>query len=183
MQQFDQVDELKLGIDIPQGIAGYESFLNETNKLPKCKILSISLSPWRHHFLVASMLHLLRSCNSTRKVSLLDRSDCVSRYHPCFPSCPCHFEESHSIDDISLNSLEEVEITSYTNSHEVLEFVEQLSRCNAAVLKKVVMKYRMDSSAIPPPTKEVHEKVRSMFQPNIEVDFYVHRDWKWVRFD
>ncbi|CAO2146873.1 unnamed protein product [Urochloa humidicola] len=50
MQQFDEVDELKLGVYIPQGIAGYESFLNllETNKLPKCKILIISLM-LRHH--------------------------------------------------------------------------------------------------------------------------------------
>ncbi|CAN6363231.1 unnamed protein product [Urochloa humidicola] len=176
VQQFDEVDELQLDIYIPQGIAGYESFLNDTNKLPKCKILSISLGSCRHHGLVPSMLHLLRSCNSTRKVSLLDCSDHVLRY-PCLPSCPCHFEESHKIDDIFLNSLEEVEITSYTSSHEVLEFVEKLSRCNATILKKVVMKYKMNS---PPPTKEVREKIRGMFQPNIEVDFYVLSDWKRV---
>ncbi|CAL4987229.1 unnamed protein product [Urochloa decumbens] len=179
MLQFDEVDELKLGIYIPQGIAdGYESFLNETNELPKCKILSISL-PWRHG-LVPGMLHLLRGCNSTRKVSLLVCSDHVSRY-PCLPSCPCRSAESHKIDDIILNSLEEVEITSYANSHEVLEFVEQLSRCSATILKKVVMKYRLNSP--PPLTKEVREKIRNLFQPKIEVNFYVLSDWKWVRLD
>ncbi|CAL4980446.1 unnamed protein product [Urochloa decumbens] len=177
MQQFDEVDELKLGIYIPQEIAGYERFLNQTNKLPKCKILSISL-PWRHG-LVPGMLHLLRGCNSMRKVSLLVCSDHVSRY-PCLPSCPCHSEESHKIDDIFLNSLEEVEITSYTSSHEILEFVEQLSRCSATILKKVVMKYRLNS---PPLTKEVSEKIRSLFQPKIEVNFYVLSDWKWVCLD
>ncbi|CAO2149387.1 unnamed protein product [Urochloa humidicola] len=150
MQQFDEVDELKLGAYIPQGIAGYESFLNETNKLPKCKILSISLM-LRHHGLVPGMLHLLRSCSSTRKVSLIDCSDRELRY-PCLPSCPCRFEESHEMDGISLSSLEEV-----------------------------VMKYRMNSP--PPPTKEVREKIRSMFRPNIEVEFYVLCDWKWVRLD
>ncbi|RCV38821.1 hypothetical protein SETIT_8G172900v2, partial [Setaria italica] len=123
MQQFDEVDELKLGIFIPEGIAGYRSLLNETNKLSKCKILSISL-PWRHHGM---------RC-------------------PCPPSCLCLLEESHMIDDIALNSLEEVEITSNTSYHEVLEFVEQLSRCNAEILKKIVLKHRMNSA--PPPTKE-----------------------------
>ncbi|CAL4980439.1 unnamed protein product [Urochloa decumbens] len=149
MQKFDEVDELKLGIYIPQGIPGYESFLNETNELPKCKILSISL-PWRHG-LVPGMLHLLRSCNSTRKISLLVCSDYVSRY-PCLPSCPCCSAESHKIDDISLNSLEEV-----------------------------VMKYRLNSP--PPLTEEVLKKIRSMFQPKVEVNFYVLSDWKWVRLD
>jgi len=88
-------------------------------------------------------------------------------------------EESHRIDDISLNSLEEVEITSCTSYHGALEFVVQLSRCNAAILKKVVLKYRMDSA--PPPTKEVCEKIRGMWQPNIEVEFYVFSDRNWVR--
>ncbi|KAL6657889.1 hypothetical protein ACP70R_005669 [Stipagrostis hirtigluma subsp. patula] len=32
--RFDKVGQLKLGVSIPQGISAYESFLNETNKLP-----------------------------------------------------------------------------------------------------------------------------------------------------
>ncbi|KAK3118896.1 hypothetical protein QOZ80_9BG0710270 [Eleusine coracana subsp. coracana] len=35
MRQFDEVDELSLQISIPQGLAGYQSFLNEINKIPK----------------------------------------------------------------------------------------------------------------------------------------------------
>jgi len=177
MQQFDQVDELKLAMFIPEGKAAYQRFLNETNNLPKCEILRIS-SGWDYHGLVPGMLHLLRSCSSTRKVFLLDTSDYAMR-QPCLPSCPCLLEESHMIDDISLNSLEEVEITSCTSYHGALEFVVQLSRCNAAILKKVVQKYRMDSA--PPPTKEVCEKIRGMWQPNIEVEFYVFSDRNWVR--
>ncbi|CAL4987244.1 unnamed protein product [Urochloa decumbens] len=45
MQRFDEVDELKLAMFIPQGIAAYQKFLNETNNLPKCKILTVS-SGW-----------------------------------------------------------------------------------------------------------------------------------------
>ncbi|CAO2146886.1 unnamed protein product, partial [Urochloa humidicola] len=74
MQQFDEVDELQLDMFVPQGIAAYQNFLNETNHLPKCKILTVS-SGWDSHGLVPGMLHLLRSCSSTRKVFLLDYSD------------------------------------------------------------------------------------------------------------
>ncbi|CAN6363226.1 unnamed protein product [Urochloa humidicola] len=178
MQRFDEVDELNLAMFIPQGIAAYRNFLNETNNLPKCKILRI-WSGWGYHGLVSGMLHLLRSCSSTRKVFLFDTSNYTMR-QPCVPFCPCLFEGSHRIDNISLNSLEEVEITSSTSYHGALEFVEQLSRCNAAILKKVILKYKMNSAL---PTKEVCEKIRGMWQPTIEVESYVFsdQDLDWVR--
>ncbi|CAO2146882.1 unnamed protein product [Urochloa humidicola] len=149
MQQFDEVDELTLDMLIPEGIAAYQNFLNETNHLPKCQILTVS-SGWDYHGLVPGMLHLLRSCSSTRKVFLLDYSDYAMR-QPCVPACPCLLEESNRIDDISLGSLEEVVLKQNTAS---------------------------------PPTKEVCEKIRNMWQPNnIEVESYVFsdRDRDWVR--
>ncbi|KAF8700075.1 hypothetical protein HU200_034436 [Digitaria exilis] len=124
-----------------------------------------------------SVMHLLRSCNSTRKICLAVA--CFSEME-CLPSCPCLLEESYRIDDISLNSLEEVEITSFASSHEVLEFVELLSRCDTSNLKRVVIKHRNKST---PPTKEVREKIRSMCQPNIEVEFYVYLDPEFVPLD
>ncbi|CAO2142126.1 unnamed protein product [Urochloa humidicola] len=177
MQRFDEVDELKLAMFIPEGIAAYRSFLNETNNLPKCKILTVS-SGWNYHGLVPGMFHLLRSCSSTRKVFLLDYSDYAMR-QPCVPACPCLLEESHRIDDISLNSLEEVEIISYTSYHGALEFLEQLSRCNAAILKKIVLKHNTISAL--PPTKEACEKILGMWQPSIEVESYLFLDRDWLR--
>lgn len=53
-----------------QGVAGYQRFLNETNKLPKCKSIRIFLR-YNHHALVPSMLHLLKRCNSTKKISVI----------------------------------------------------------------------------------------------------------------
>ncbi|CAL4980443.1 unnamed protein product [Urochloa decumbens] len=69
MRQFVEVDNLKLQISIPWGTPGYERLLNETNQLPKCRTLHISLL-WDDHGISPAMLHLLRSCNSTRKVSI-----------------------------------------------------------------------------------------------------------------
>ncbi|CAL4992308.1 unnamed protein product [Urochloa decumbens] len=177
MQRFDEVDELKLSMFIPQGIAAYQNFLNETNNLPKCKILTVS-SGWVYHGLVPGMLHLLRSCSSTRKVFLRDTSNYAMR-QPCVPECPCLLEENHRIDDISLSALEEVEITSFTSYHGALEFLEQLSRCNASILKKIVLKHNTISAL--PPTKEVCEKILGTWQPNIEVESYLFLDEDWVR--
>ncbi|CAO2184323.1 unnamed protein product [Urochloa humidicola] len=180
MRQFNEVDELNLEIHIPKGIAGYENFLNETNKLPKCKTLSISILGNNNHGLAPAMLHLLRSCKGTRALSI----ELLSSYDlwgtRCPPSCSCQFEENCRIDDISLDSLEEVKIHYHTSPRGDLEFVELLSRCNAPILKRLVIE-----SIIPatPPTKETCEKIHGMCRPNIEVEFYVLSAKGLVRWD
>ncbi|CAL5005200.1 unnamed protein product [Urochloa decumbens] len=170
MQQFDEVDELEMTIYILQGIAGYESFLNETNNMPSCKTLSISLA-WNDHGLTPAMLHLLKSCNSIRTLSVLLHGSYDNLESPCPSSCPCRFEESRRIDNVSLNSLQEIEITPDTSSHSDFEFIEHLSRCNAPVLKKLVINCSFPDD--PPPTKETCEKIRNMCRPNIDVEFLV----------
>ncbi|CAL4992294.1 unnamed protein product [Urochloa decumbens] len=179
MQRFDEVDKLNLGIYIPHRIEPYERFFSETNKLPKCETLSITLE--NHHGLAPVMLHLLRSCGSAKKVSVqfIDPSDYTMC---CWASCPCRSEENRKIDGIDLNSLEELEITSYKSfEKESLKFMEQLSRCNAPILKKLVYGHRMFQ--YPSQTKVVYEKVCSMYHPKIEVECYEFLDGMWVRFD
>ena len=90
-------------------------------------------------------------------------------------------EESRRIDGIDLNSLEEVEITSYRGSQEdLLEFVEHLCRCNAPILKNLVFSHTKFSA--PSQTKALFEKIRSMCYPKIDVEFYDFMDGAWVRF-
>lgn len=45
----------------------YESFLNKTNKLPKCESLKVSVMKNQHGF-VSTLFHLLRRCSTTRKL-------------------------------------------------------------------------------------------------------------------
>jgi phosphatidylserine decarboxylase len=82
--------------------------------------------------------------------------------------CPCRLPESFKADDITLDSIEVVEIDLSEGSQEVVEFMKQLSHCNAAILKKVVIHYY---------TKSVNEmfcaQVRSVCRPNIKVEFIV----------
>ncbi|CAL4980436.1 unnamed protein product [Urochloa decumbens] len=142
MRRFDEVDEFKLGISIPGGNGAYKIFLDETNMMPKCKILRIALR-WNKHGLAPVMLHLLRNCRSTKKLSIQLVDYCGYSSYLCWSYCPCRLEESRRAKGVALNSLEEVEITSHKSSQEeLLEFVEQLlPRCNAAVLKKLVINY------------------------------------------
>ncbi|CAL4987225.1 unnamed protein product [Urochloa decumbens] len=181
MQRFDEVDELQLGIYIPRAIAAYERFLKETNKLPKCETVNITLES-NHNGLTPVMAHLLRSCGSAKKVSvqLLDPSGNYPSWRPCQPSCTCRLEENNRVDGIDLNSLEEIEITSYKIiGDELLELMEQLSRCNAPILKRFVLGHRMFS--VPSQIKVVCEKIHSMYRPKIEVECYDFLDGKWVR--
>ncbi|WVZ50863.1 hypothetical protein U9M48_002074 [Paspalum notatum var. saurae] len=105
------------------------------------------------------------------EIDKLNIEICIPRMHDCWlESCPCRLEGSHMFYDVALNSLEEVEINSYTSPREVLQFVERLSKCDAPVLKKVVIDHRTDSA--PPPTKEECQNIRNMYHPNIEVEFY-----------
>ncbi|KAJ1260453.1 hypothetical protein BS78_10G233800 [Paspalum vaginatum] len=181
MQKFDEVDRLKLRINIPEvSTDGYARFLYETNKLPKCRILDIDLRSHQHSP-ATCMLHLLRNCSSTKKVSM-ELSSCFGRY-ACLSSCPCRLGENRKVDCINVSSLEEVAINCYTSSPELLEFMELVSRCNATRLKKLTIDYNTYFHGTVE-TKEVRKKIYNMYQPNVEVEFYFNGpDQRRVRFD
>ncbi|CAN6182343.1 unnamed protein product [Urochloa humidicola] len=166
-KQFDEVDELDLSIYLNFGDAAtYGTFLNETNKLPKCKSFRIYM--WlEHHALVPAMLHLLRSCNDTKKLRV--HLFCPSSrqvMHSCLPSCLCRSEESCKIDGIDLSSLEVAEISGFSGSHEQMELVELLSS-NAGVLKRLLINGEYGRR----PKQQVRERVHSVCHPNVKVEF------------
>ncbi|RLN22594.1 F-box protein [Panicum miliaceum] len=174
LQRFDKADVLKLSLNLCDrtGTVGYTSFVNETTKFPKCETLRlrVSLGDFYHNF-ASSMLHLLRSCNSTRKVSVKVDSGLPMKRYPCLLSCHCRLPESRKADDITLDALEEAKITSIRSSNEEVQFVEQLARCHAPSLKKVVINCERCSDG--PPTQELQEKISRMFYPDVDVKFNV----------
>ncbi|KAL6657898.1 hypothetical protein ACP70R_005678 [Stipagrostis hirtigluma subsp. patula] len=141
------------------GNARYRSFLNETNRLPRCQTLRVYLNR-NHHGFTRIMLHILRGCNSIRKLSLLFLDSYSSPTYSCLLNCTCHVPESCTIDDITLELLEEVKIEFFVGSHEELEFVKKLSRCSATTFKRLVINY--DPFRASPLTKEICERIRSM---------------------
>ncbi|CAL5062298.1 unnamed protein product [Urochloa decumbens] len=62
MQMFDKVVKLILDIFVPQGVEGYASFLDKTNKLPKCESLMVTLTYTDHELIpiMSSLEDVLR---------------------------------------------------------------------------------------------------------------------------
>ncbi|TVU38763.1 hypothetical protein EJB05_12149, partial [Eragrostis curvula] len=176
LQRFDSVDELDLDISISQEISGYENFLNKTKKLPKCKTLSVSVQHSQHG-LLPIMQHLLKSCSTTRKISVTLNTIGVCGWVSFCPlHCVCRLVENRKIDDIALSSLEEVEVSNFTISQEEVEFIQQLSRCNASVLKRIVIYYKRHptTSLTKEVCQEACQKVRNKCRQNLKVEFYVY---------
>lgn len=76
-------------------------------------------------------------------------------------------DEIYKIDGLALNSLEEVEISGFTYSHEKIEFVKFIS-CNATILKKLVISMIPGFQLI-----EERDVIRSLCHPNVKVEFYM----------
>ena len=103
--------------------------------------------------------------------------------YSCPLYCPCRLPESQRVDVITLSSLEEVTICSHSKSYEELEFVQQLSKCNARSLKKLVTVHDNERFRVHVESNEVTEKIRSFYPPNVKVEFYVIRHGRWVPLD
>jgi len=89
--------------------------------------------------------------------------------------CPCRLPESYRADNITFDSLEEIEINNFRGSREQENLVKfLLSRCNAETLKflEIIMPYQFVSSKI----KGVCEEIRSICHPNSNVKFNVMGD-------
>jgi hypothetical protein len=80
--------------------------------------------------------------------------------------------ESRRFDDISLGSLEELEIKNFGSSEEEVEFLEQLSNSNASNLRKVGI-YEGIRFGCVPVTEEMCEMVRRKCHANLRVEFYL----------
>jgi hypothetical protein len=114
-----------------------------------------------------NIINILHYCNNAA-------FSFIFQMHSCLPCCPCRLEESRKIDVIALSSLEEVEITGFSGSHEQMELVEFLSS-NARILKRLLINNEYCGRP-----KEVREKVRSMCHPNVKVEFFVFREGRQV---
>ncbi|CAN6175756.1 unnamed protein product [Urochloa humidicola] len=170
MRRFYEVDELRLDcVEISKEIQAYKKFVSDTNNLPKCGTLFVYLHQNYHGF-APCMMHLLRKCNSVTNFTVDIYCFESSKKNPSCPlPCPCRLPESCKADDITLDSLEVVEIDLNEDSHEVVEFLKQLSQCNAPILEKVVINCFHESV-----NKRFWDKVRAVWRPNIKVEFIVH---------
>ncbi|KAK1685291.1 hypothetical protein QYE76_046139 [Lolium multiflorum] len=131
MRRFDAVDELRLRVCIE--VEGYSNFLDDLDKLPMCETLSANVTG-RHYGYFPSMPLLLRMRNSLRKL-VLEKQEMKNI---CLLDCPCRLTASHQVDNSTLDSLEEIEISSFKGTDDHVEFLKLLlSKCSPTKLINV----------------------------------------------
>lgn len=86
---------------------------------------------------------------------------------PCPLALPCRLPNSHRTDNITLGSLEEIEINQFTGSDEQLEFLKLLvSRCSVTRIISVELN---KGDFAPPSNKEIAQKICSICRPSFRV--------------
>ncbi|TVU03331.1 hypothetical protein EJB05_51140 [Eragrostis curvula] len=174
MSKFDSIDELRLSLFIREGATGYMNFQKNMDKLPTCQTLWLSVCGY--HRITPSIFYLLERCSHIRKLKLQLVSTPPSQImNPCRASskCPCHLQGNNTVDNITFDSLKELEIWSFNGSvkHEELVLL-LLSRCNAEILKRVDITacfYRVPAS-----NTRVCRRIRRKCSKNTKVEFHVY---------
>ncbi|CAL5072232.1 unnamed protein product [Urochloa decumbens] len=134
--RFDAVDELCLRLSMPLKGEQYSKFLQDMDELPKTKALEVKgLSTKRH--LEPTMLHLLRKHNRLTKIKV-DLFPANPKEIECLHGCGCVPTESWTTDDINLDSLEEVEISSFTGAPEDINLLKLLFRCRIKIRRMAI---------------------------------------------
>ncbi|CAL5083411.1 unnamed protein product [Urochloa decumbens] len=135
-RRFDVVDELCLRLSMPLKGEQYNKFLQDMDELPKAKVLEVKgLSTKRH--LEPTMLHLLRKHNRLTKIKV-DLFPANLKEIECLHGCGCVPTESWTTDDINLDSLEEVEISSFTGAPEDINLLKLLFRYRIKIRKLAI---------------------------------------------
>ncbi|KAL6896789.1 hypothetical protein ACP4OV_007361 [Aristida adscensionis] len=127
---FDAVDELCLCLSKPSGNnffedsllgnMGYKKLVEDMDELPRTKILEVKGLSTKQH-LGPTMLHLFGKCGRITKLKI-DLFPMNPNGTRCSCGCSC-------APHITLNSLEEVEMTNFSEAKDDIEFLKLLFRC------------------------------------------------------
>ncbi|WVZ66291.1 hypothetical protein U9M48_015534 [Paspalum notatum var. saurae] len=161
LERFDVADELSLHLTIPPLPGAYSIFLENTRKLPQSKVLTVGLKVMAHS-IGSSLLHLLRKCGGITKLK-------IEFIHVDAPivslckqfGCSCIQLEMLRTDNVTLDSLEELEFHSFTGSDEDIDLVKLLLMCKKT-LEKMVINVADDLSL----SEVVQKKIQSFLHPS-----------------
>ncbi|KAJ1291335.1 hypothetical protein BS78_02G308900 [Paspalum vaginatum] len=161
LERFDVADELSLHLTIPPIPSAYSKFLENTSKLPQSKVLTVGLKVIGHS-MGSSLLHLLRKCGGITKLKIefihLD-APMVSLCNHL--GCSCIQQEMLRTDNVTLDSLEEVEFHFFTGCDEDIDLVKLLLMCKKT-LRKMVINVADDLAL----SEEVQKKIQSFLHPS-----------------
>ncbi|CAN6175755.1 unnamed protein product [Urochloa humidicola] len=107
------------------------------DELPKTKVLEVKgLSTKRH--LEPTLLHLLRKHRKLTKIKFEIFPANLQEIECLYAGCGCVPLESWTTDDIVLDSLEEVEISSFTGAQEDINLLKLLFRCKIKIRRLAI---------------------------------------------
>ncbi|PAN14370.1 hypothetical protein PAHAL_2G404600 [Panicum hallii] len=137
-RRFDAVDELCLRLSMLSKPAECKKFVREMDKLPKTKVLEVKGLSTKQHF-EPVMLHLLRKHNRLVKIKVDLFPANLKEINYCLRhGCTCVPPVSWTTDDVVLDSLEEVEISSFTGAVEEVELLKLLFGCNIKIRRLAI---------------------------------------------
>ncbi|RLN32979.1 hypothetical protein C2845_PM03G09540 [Panicum miliaceum] len=135
---FDAVDELCLRLSMLSKPEECKKFLRDMDKVPKTKVLEVKGLSTRQHF-EPIMLHLLRKHSRLTKIKIELFPANSNDINYCLrQGCTCIPPVSWTTDDVVLDSLEEVEISSFTGALESVELLKLLFRCDIKIRRLAI---------------------------------------------
>ncbi|CAL5012060.1 unnamed protein product [Urochloa decumbens] len=173
LQQFRFIHNHIINITLAylQDIDNLPYSMEDLTVLPHTTFLIMEILNNGHGF-GPSSFHMLRLCTDIRRLSLVLHTlrDLESS---CQSGCNCEQPTNWNTEELSLNRVEEVEITGLKGAdHEVVS-VERLFSW-AMVLKK--MKMTFDKSVSKSQARELLQTLASFSKPETVVEFYMYHD-------
>uniref|UniRef100_A0ACD5UZY2 Uncharacterized protein n=2 Tax=Avena sativa TaxID=4498 RepID=A0ACD5UZY2_AVESA len=141
--------------------------MEDMTRLPDIILLCLIVMSKGHSF-AASSFHILRVCTGVRKLSL----KFVEAHTPCPSGCICDHQTQWKNEELVLDCLQEVEISSLSGTEREGDFVQRLFTW-ATMLKKMTINFH--NSVTESKAKGLCQMFRSFSRSGINMEFYVHR--------
>ncbi|CAN6180968.1 unnamed protein product [Urochloa humidicola] len=171
LQQFRFIHILNITLAYLQDIDDLPYSMEDVTVLPHTTFLIMEIMNNGHGFGTSSF-HMLRLCTDIRRLSLVLHTS-THLESSCQSGCNCEQPTNWKTEELSLNLLEEVEITDLKGADHEVVFMERLF-CWATVLKK--MKITFDNSVSKSQARELLQTLASFSKPETVVEFYMYHD-------
>ncbi|XP_021309279.1 putative F-box/LRR-repeat protein At5g02700 [Sorghum bicolor] len=158
-QRFDAVDEMSLHLSMLPGVQGYKKFVEGMEELTRTKVLEVKGLSTKQH-LGPAMLHLLKKFTGLTKLKI-DLLPVNTWQSLCGHDCKCLEPGSWRTDSVTLDSLEELEISSFTGAEDDTEFLKLLFGCKIK-LRRMAIHTRKDVSL----SQEVQKHLWGLARPH-----------------
>ncbi|TVU07462.1 hypothetical protein EJB05_47520, partial [Eragrostis curvula] len=169
LQHFQVIHRLNIVLSYPPDDKGnFQYLMQDVTYLPRVTFLALYVMNEGHAF-GARSCHVLRLCTGIRKLSMvLLTCRNFEAQSTCPSGCICDQPTNWKIEKLSLNCLQEVEITGLKGADHEVAFLERLFNW-AGVLKK--LRITFDHTVSKSKAKELCQRLSSTARPETLMEF------------